>query len=127
MTFKNTLNTIIILSIFFPISIYAEVMDKEASLQEICIWGIVGAILILLSIRFTPIVSPIIISIFGIYFYGLYYEINSFDVGPAILQEVGIEYFYVSYAMMFLLTVSFIFGIIWRKLAFRKEKVMNGN
>ncbi len=96
-------------------SVHAEVMDKEPSLGSVVLWGIIGSLVVILSVRFKPWLLLLSLPIPALYFLGLILEIKDPYVGPAILNEAGAIYIYSAYLLSALLIFSPFIGMIWRK------------
>ena len=90
---------------------YAEVMDKEPSIAQIYIYGLVGAALIVFSARLKPWLLLLVAPLPLLYFTGMIIEINDPYVGPAILNEAGVFYFISTYGIAVLLIVCVVAGI----------------
>ena len=94
-------------------SAHAEVMDKEPSLTENIIWGVVGSALCFVAARYKPwlllVVGPLPI----LYFVNLIGHLQDPFVGPAILREAGKLYIYSGYGLGVSVLVSIIVGLWW--------------
>ncbi len=78
-------------------SVHAEVMDKEPSLESVVLWGIIGSLVAILSVRFKSWLLLLSLPLPALYFLGLILEIKDPYVGPAILSEAGAIYIYSTY------------------------------
>ncbi len=96
-------------------SVYAEVMDKEPTQGSMILWGVIGSLVAIFSVRFKPWLLLLALPFPALYFYGLILEINDPYVGPAILNEAGPIYIYSAYLLSALLVFSPFIGMIWRK------------
>ena len=110
---------------FFPLSAYAEVMDKEPSLSLIIILGIFGSVATLFTARYKPILLLIVAPLFLFYFYALLVEINDPFVGPAILKEAGAFYVNSAYVFACSIALSIPLGLIWHRWYKQHNKLIN--
>ena len=97
-TLSKTL--VLLLTTFYLPSAYAEVIDKLPTLQFI--WGVAMASgVICLVAAFVQRWLLILVALPGIWFFNLFLEIHSADVGPALLAEAGPDYIVHSYLAAF--------------------------
>lgn len=95
-------------------SAHAEVMDKEPSLTQNILWGLVSSTLCLLVARFKPWFLLVVAPVPVFYFVALFSEMNDPFVGPAMLNEVGAVYIYSGYGLGVLVLASIVVGLWWR-------------
>ena len=110
MVLKHIITAIILLLVSADIS-YAEVMDKEPSIAQIYIYGLIGAALIVFTARLKPWLLLVVAPLPFLYFIGMIFEINDPYVGPAILNEAGVFYFISTYLITALLLVCVVASI----------------
>jgi hypothetical protein len=93
---------------------YAEVMDKEPSLMQNTVWGLVGSALCLLVARFKPWLLLVVVPLPAFYFLSLLSEIHDPFVRPAMLSEAGKLYICNAYGLGGLMLASIFSGLWWR-------------
>ena len=106
---KSLILFFVLLTVSTPV--YAEVMDKEPPISRILIWTTAAAILGFIfnkNYRWAPL---FLIPFTMIHPLSNVFEINDPYVGPAIMNEAGIQYFTVVYLSFILVLFSNIFGI----------------
>lgn len=96
---------------------YAEVMDKEPSLFQNYLWGILGVLICFLAARFKPLFLLLAAPLPILYFSALIYEILDPYVGKDILHEAGYFYVISSYLLAIAIFASIGTGLWLRKNA----------
>ncbi|MFS1438887.1 hypothetical protein [Shewanella sp. 10N.286.48.A6] len=115
----------LVILLLFPLSAYAEVMDKEPSLFLVILLGVFGSVATLLTARFKPILLLIVAPLFLIYFSALLVEINDPFVGPAILKEAGSFYVNSAYFFTCFIVLSIPLGLLWLRWYKQHNKLIN--
>ena len=103
-------------------SAHAEVMDKEPSLTQNIVWGLVSSCLCLLSARFKPWLLLVVVPVPSLHFWALFSEIRDPFVGPAMLNEAGEIYIYSGYGLGVLVFASVVVGLWWRAVKAQHNK-----
>jgi hypothetical protein len=119
--FNKRILKIITIALFIQFFIFgiahAEVMDKEPTLTQNIILGILSVGLCFIAARFKPWVLVVVAPLPLLYFLGLIIEIHDQYVGPSILDEAGYFYIFSGYFLTFSFFASIVAGLILRKRA----------
>lgn len=107
------LTLLVLLLVAFGLA-HAEVMDKEPSLMQNIVWGLVSSALCLFVARFKPWLLLVVVPLPAFYFLSLLSEIHDPFVGPAMLNEAGKLYIYSGYGLGVLVLASIFVGLWWR-------------
>lgn len=104
-----------ILFALFPVLGHAEVMDKEASLGAVLLWGIIGGVLVFFAMRFKPLLLLILAPVIGLFFFAHLSDLMDPYIGPAMVAEAGRFYVFISWAAPVLVLVSGGLGFVLRR------------
>lgn len=99
----------------FPHVALAEVSDKEPASSLFWCIGIAAALLCLVTARFKPWLGLLAFLPAALWFTSLFLEIHSPDVGPHLLREQGVVYYWQAYASLFIALCGLLLGYVWHK------------
>ena len=98
---------------------YAEVLDKEWSIHTILIFGLLNAVLLLAISKYKPIYLLLLLPISAFLCFAQLSDVLDPSVGPAIKNEMGNFYIFVSFSIPIIWICSCIAGF-WFS---RKQRV----
>ncbi len=98
-----------------PLTVSAEVMDKETSALFLWLWVFVAPIPALLAARYRPWLLLLVLPVPVLFFTGQLLEVTDPQVGPAILSEAGLLYVVGSWVGPVLLVACVLAGFLWRR------------
>jgi hypothetical protein len=110
---KNALR----LFLLYPFSAVAEVMDKEASLEQLFVWGAVSSALSFIAARYRPKWIVAVAFVPAMFVWSQLSEITDPFVGPDIIREAGPFYVQVSWALPWPMLIALILGLALRRFA----------
>lgn len=102
-------------ALFYPGSALAEVSDKEPTTHLFWTVGIVAALLCLFGTRMKPWLGAVLFAPAALWFISLFLEIHSSDVGPYLLLEQGVVYYWQAYAAFGAVVCGLAIGYVWHK------------
>ena len=105
---------VLILSML-PLTVSAEVMDKETPALFLWLWVFVAPVAALLTARYRPWLLLLVLPVPILFFTGQLLEVTDPQVGPAILSEAGLPYVVGSWVGPVLLVTSVLAGFLWRR------------
>lgn len=92
--------------------ILAEISDKEPSLLTVWLVAALFSVASFAICRFRRWTALIAIPLIGVWAIGLFSELRSPDVGPAIIQELGRSYVIQSYIAALIPLLFVLFGVL---------------
>jgi len=112
-TYRRVLKLAGVTMILMPISVFAEVSDKEPAAELFWIVGAAAAALCLISARYKSWLGMIVFLPFAIWFSSLFSELHSADVGPHLRAEQGLTYYLEAYGAFGLVLIGLLAGLFW--------------
>jgi len=119
-TYRRVLKLIGLTMSLMPVSVFAEVSDKEPAAGLFWVVGVAAAALCLASARYKSWLGMIVFLPFAIWFLSLFTELHSADVGPYLRAEQGLTYYLQAYGAFGLVLIGLLFGLFWPKKKTRR-------
>lgn len=114
-TYRRVLKPAGVMMILMPISVFAEVSDKEPAAELFWIVGASAAALCLVSARYKSWLGMIMFLPVALWFSSLFAELHSADVCPHLRAEQGRTYYLQAYGAFGLVLIGLLFGLFWPK------------
>lgn len=112
---RTILTLVAALLVLCPTAVLAEVSDKEPATGLFWTVGLAAAGLCLLSARVRPWLGALVFAPAALWFFSLFSEIHSPDIGPYLRLEQGDTYYWQAYAAFAIVPCGLVLGYLWHK------------